>query len=71
MPKFTRVSLDSVLRADADGRPIFRRCYEHEVLMAFFDDAGCHAFKEWWDSVGAEEFGDHCSAKPELRWLTD
>lgn len=31
--RFERVDLGNVLRADADGMPVFRRCFEHETLM--------------------------------------
>jgi hypothetical protein len=54
MPKFKRVNLDDVLRADADGMPVFRRCFLHEILLSFYDDAGAESFREWWDAQGAE-----------------
>lgn len=56
MPKFERVSLDDVLRADADGMPVFRRCFENEILLSFWDDSGAYGFSEWWQDQGAELF---------------
>jgi len=53
---FKRVDLENDLRADADGMPVFRKCFDHEVLMNFYDDDGCYAFKEWWEKIGAVLF---------------
>ena len=53
--KFTRVSLEKELRADADGMPVFRKCFDHEILMSFLDDAGAYAFEEWWYDEGSEQ----------------
>jgi hypothetical protein len=58
--KFTRVTLERELRADADGCPVFRRCHEHEILMSFLDDDGAYAFAAWWHDQGAEGFGTWC-----------
>lgn len=55
--KFERVDLEDVLRADADGMPVFRRCFEHEIMMSFFDDSGAEAFREWWSNWGDAHFG--------------
>ena len=54
--KFTRVSLEKELKADAEGWPVFRRCFEHEILLSFYDDAGAYSFDEWWRDAGAEQF---------------
>lgn len=62
MKAFKRVSLDKELRADADGSPVFRRCFEHEILLSFYDDSGAYAFEEWWGCVGAKQFNS---------WLKD
>ena len=51
--KFTRVSLDDELRADADGMPVFRKCFQHETLMSFYDDSGNENFREWWEKEGS------------------
>ena len=69
MPKFTRVRLDDELRADADGMPVFRKCFENEVLMSFFDDDKCVAFKEWWEDIGSKKFGGWLIAHPEYTWF--
>ena len=58
MTKFTRVSLDKELRADADGMPVFRRCFYHEWMLTFFDDCGAEAFELWWEDKGAEQFAE-------------
>ena len=57
MPEFTEVNLDRIIRADADGRPTLRQCYEHEIMLSFVDDMGAHGFREWWKGEGAEQFG--------------
>jgi len=54
MKKFTRVSLQKELCADADGMPVFRKCFDHEILLSFDDDSGAAAFEEWWNSAGAQ-----------------
>lgn len=59
MPKFTRVSLDHELRADADGMPVFRKCFEHEILMSFYSDDGAYQFEDWWNDKGSELFFDY------------
>lgn len=51
MPKFKRVDLCDELRADADGMPVFRECFLHEVLMSFYDGSGATAFREWWEDT--------------------
>lgn len=58
--KFTRVELQDELRADTDGMPVFRECFENEIMMAFYDDLGAYYFKEWWESRGALLFGEWC-----------
>ena len=55
---FERVTLDNVLRADADGMPVFRECFEHETLMSFYDDDGNYQFKKWWEAKGKYRFQD-------------
>lgn len=67
--KFTRVDLEDVLRADCDGMPVFRECFEHETLMSFYDDAGNYAFQEWWNEAGSELFAEWCSNHPDYVWL--
>ena len=42
---------------DADGNPIFRRCFPHERLLAFLDDHGAEAFDQWWVEIGEQLFG--------------
>lgn len=54
--KFIRVELEDELRSDTDKMPVFRRCFEHETLMSFYDDDGNYAFREWWDEVGSNHF---------------
>jgi hypothetical protein len=54
--KFKRVNLDKVLRADADGMPVFRNCFEHEILMNFYDDDGAYEFEDWWNLEGSALF---------------
>lgn len=54
--KFERVSLDNVLRADADGMPVFRNCFENEILMSFYDDEGAYEFSDWWRIEGSRFF---------------
>ena len=72
MNKFTRVTLDRELHADADGYPVFRQCFEHEILMSFDDDSGAYAFTEWWEDVGANQLYDwmskHSEYKEECKW---
>jgi len=53
--KFTRVDLEKELCADTDGCPVFRKCHDHEIFLAFYDDSGAYAFQEWWDDIGAEQ----------------
>lgn len=61
MPKFTRVDLPANIQVRVDGGMApFRRVYDHEVLMSFFDDAGAEEFRSWWSDEGAEDFA---------RWL--
>ena len=55
---FTRVDLEDVLRAYADGMPIFRKCFEHETLMSFYDDDGNYQFREWWEVEGRYLFNN-------------
>jgi hypothetical protein len=54
--KFTQVSLDHELRADADGMPVFRKCFEHEILLSFNMDDGAYEFEDWWYEEGSELF---------------
>lgn len=61
--KFTRVELENVLRADADGMPVIRRCFPHEIMMSFYDDIGAERFRDWWEEFGAELFGDYYEAE--------
>lgn len=55
MKGFTRVTLDDEIKADADGMPTFRKCFEHEILLSFYDDCGAYAFNEWWIEEGSVE----------------
>ena len=57
--KFERVDLDKVLRADADGMPVFRNCFENEILMSFYDDDGAYGFEDWWHKEGSAIFYDY------------
>ena len=57
--KFNRVNLDKVLRADADGMPVFRECFENEILMSFYDDDGAYGFEDWWFIEGSTIFRDY------------
>ena len=61
---FERVSLENVLRADADGMPVFRECFEHETLMSFYDDDGNKKFIEWWEVEGKYLFGKYYGTEP-------
>ena len=63
--KFQRVDVEDELRADADGMPVFRRCFEHETLMSFTDDAGNYAFRDWWEEEGSAIFKKWCKGRPE------
>jgi hypothetical protein len=58
MEKFKRVALERKLRADSDGMPVFRDCFEHETLLSFFDDGGNYAFNEWWEKEGSKQFNE-------------
>mgnify|MGYP001573322396 CR=1 FL=1 len=55
---FKRVDLDKELRADSDGRPVFRECLEHEILLSFYDDDGAYAFETWWTLEGSQVFAN-------------
>lgn len=61
--KFTRVTLDYELRANADGMPVFRKCFENEILLSFYDDEGAWAFREWWEEVASQAFAKWCMAE--------
>jgi hypothetical protein len=56
--KFDRVVLERELRSDSDGMPTFRKCFDHETLMSFFDDSGNMAFNEWWNAEGSILFNE-------------
>jgi len=56
--KFIRVTLDDVLKSDSNGMPVFRKCFEHETLLSFYDDSGNYAFKDWWDVEGSLIFNE-------------
>ena len=75
MDKFTRVNLDDELRADSDGMPVFRKCFEHEILLSFYDDVGAYAFREWWDDVGSKQMFEwmkgHDEHSGQCEWQTD
>lgn len=60
MGKFTRVDIEYELRADADGMPVFRECFDNELLLSFYDDEGARAFEDWWFLVGAESLAKYC-----------
>ncbi len=66
---FTRLSIDDVLRADADGMPVFRHCFEFERLLSFYDDDGALAFDQWWDENGKYLFGEWCRHNDEFERL--
>lgn len=68
---FDRVDLESVLRSNSDGMPIFRKCFHHETLLSFYDDAGNSAFKEWWDEIGSFEFAKWCNEHSNYNWLIE
>ena len=57
--KFDRVDLENVLRANTDGMPVFRDCFEHEILMSFYDDDGAYGFSDWWNLEGSVIFNDY------------
>lgn len=40
---------------------------EHEVLMAFRNDSGALAFREWWEAKGAVLFGKWFKRQERLR----
>ena len=54
--KFDRVDLEDELRANADGMPVFRKCFEHEILLSFYDDDGAYGFRDWWYEEGSAVF---------------
>ena len=56
---FNRVDLETELRADSDGMPVFRQCFDHERLMSFYDDDGAYEFETWWNETGRVLFGEH------------
>jgi hypothetical protein len=68
--KFKRVDLEDVLRANADGMPVFRKCFDHEILMSFYDDAGAYGFRDWWNEKGSEQFAEYLIVH-ELKYLLD
>ena len=53
---FKYMDIENVLRADADGRPVFRPCHEFEVLLSFHDDLGAEAWDAWWHTEGLQAF---------------
>ena len=57
--KFERVVLETQLRANTDGCPVFRECNDNETLMAFHDDDGNYAFVEWWNTLGSILFNEY------------
>jgi hypothetical protein len=69
MSKFNRVDLEHVLRANSDDMPIFRKCFEHETLMSFYDDDGNEAFNQWWKNEGSELFYEYLKNNEEYYWL--
>lgn len=56
MKRFDRVDLQRELRANSDGMPVIRKCFDHETLMSFYDDDGNKAFVAWWNTIGAIQF---------------
>jgi hypothetical protein len=70
MSNFKRVSLETKLRANSDGMPVIRDCFEHETLMSFFDDDGNYAFNEWWGSEGSALFNEWVKNNDEYSHLT-
>jgi len=66
MAKYDKVNLEEYLRADADGMPIFRRCFDHEILMSFINDLGAEAFDSWWYEEGAELFNNWLKDHPDF-----
>ena len=71
MRKFTRMRLDRELRSDADGMPVFRSCFQHEVMMTFFDDSGAQAFRRWWETEGVDGFSSFYEKYMTERGVTD
>jgi len=55
---FDRLTIERVLRADSDGMPVFRTCFEHETLLSFWDDEGNYKFIEWWGKEGSKLFNE-------------
>jgi hypothetical protein len=39
--------------------PVFRECFEHEILMSFYDDDGAYGFEDWWFIEGSAIFRDY------------
>lgn len=54
--KFSDVDLSRDIKADADGCPLIRKCFEFETLMSFHDDDDNVAFNEWWHQKGTYLF---------------
>jgi len=71
MPKFKRVELKKYQElCRVQGESIERKLPDHEVLMAFYDDAGAYAFAEWWDAEGSELMRKWMKTKPDYKdWV--
>jgi len=63
MKKFTQVKLEKQLRSNSDGMPVFRDCFQHELLLSFTDDLGREEFESWWKEEGSFIFGNHLELK--------
>lgn len=65
--KFTRVSLNKELTANADGMPTIRECLDTELLMSFLDDEGAEHFDIWWHQKGSKSFQDFVNEKTGMK----
>ena len=68
--KWTHVDLEDELRANADGMPVFRKCFEYEILLSFNDDVGAYAFHDFWAEQGEKAF-DKYFEKNKSRYVED
>ena len=63
--RFEELDLEDVLRANADGMPIFRKCFEHEILLSFNSDDGAYGFRDWWNEEGTFVFNSFMEKRQE------
>ena len=66
--RFEELDLEDVLRANADGMPIFRKCFEHEILLSFYDDDGAYGFRDWWNEEGTFVFNSFMEKRQD-EWI--